>query len=100
MPSEPRTYANSTDAVHAGAVASHPHHTLTHGVAQTATYTFESSEVLERYMRGEDPDPHREEYGRYGNPTVHELESRVAHLERTEAAVAFSSGMSAVTTAI
>lgn len=100
MPSEPRTYANSTEAVHAGAPPSHPHHTLTHGVAQTATYTFESSAVLERYMRGEDPDPDREEYGRYGNPTVRELERRVAELEHTEDAVAFASGMSAVTTAI
>ena len=35
-------------------------------------------------MRGEDPDPEREEYGRYGNPTVRELEPRVAALEGAE----------------
>jgi cystathionine gamma-synthase len=51
-------------------------------------------------MRGEDPDPDREEYGRYGNPTVRELEQRMAALELTEDAVAFSSGMAAMTTAI
>jgi cystathionine gamma-synthase len=42
----------------------------------------------------------REEYGRYGNPTVRMLEERIAALEGTEDAVAFSSGMAAVTSAI
>jgi cystathionine gamma-synthase len=50
-------------------------------------------------MRGEDADPEREEYGRYGNPTVREVEKRLAALENTEDAVLFSSGMAAVTTA-
>ena len=51
-------------------------------------------------MRGEDVDPEREEYGRYGNPTVREVERRLAALEGTDDAVLFSSGMAAVTTAI
>ena len=42
----------------------------------------------------------REEYGRYGNPTVRVLEERVAALEGAEDAAAFSSGMAAVTSAI
>jgi cystathionine gamma-synthase len=100
MSSPRRTYADSTQAVHAGAPTSRPGHALTSEVAQTATYTFENTETLERYMRGEDPDPHREEYGRYGNATVRELERRVAELELAEDAVAFSSGMAAMTTAI
>src|SRR5262249_20838232 len=48
----------------------------------------------------EDPDPEREEYGRYGNPTVREVEQRLAALESTEDAVLFASGMAAVTTTI
>ncbi|HWA72460.1 MAG TPA: aminotransferase class I/II-fold pyridoxal phosphate-dependent enzyme [Polyangiaceae bacterium] len=100
MSSKPRTFANSTEIVHAGAPAIRSHHALTRGVTQTATYTFENSETLERYMRGEDPDPEREEYGRYGNPTVRELEVRVAKLECAEDGAAFSSGMAAITTAI
>ncbi len=96
----PRTYANSTDSVHAGAPAARPGHSLTHGIVQTATYTFENTETLERYMRGEDPDADREEYGRYGNPTVHELERRLAELEHAETSVSFASGMAAMTTAI
>ena len=48
-------------------------------------------------MRGEDADPEREEYGRYGNPTVREVERRLAALEGTDDAVLFSSGMAAIT---
>lgn len=88
----------STDAVHAGIERARSHHTLTPSIAQTATYTFESTATLERYMRGEDPDPEREEYGRYGNPTVRELERRIAALEGAEDAVAFPSGMAATST--
>ena len=90
----------STAAVHSGGPAERAHHTLGASIAQTATYTFENTAVLERYMRGEDPDPEREEYGRYGNPTVRELERRVAALEGAEDGVAFSSGMAATTTAL
>jgi cystathionine gamma-synthase len=92
--------ASSTDAVHAGTHSNRPHHTLAPAVAQTATYTFTNTADLEQYMRGEDLDPEREEYGRYGNPTVRELELRMAALEATEDAVAFSSGMAAVATAL
>jgi cystathionine gamma-synthase len=95
-----RKLADSTGAVHAGTEGERSHHTLAPSIAQTATYTFENTAALERYMRGEDPDPDREEYGRYGNPTVRELERRVAALEGAEDGVAFSSGMAAVTTAI
>jgi cystathionine gamma-synthase len=42
----------------------------------------------------------REEYGRYGNPTVHALERKCAALEGTDGALAFASGMAAVTTTI
>jgi cystathionine gamma-synthase len=90
----------STDAVHAGIERARAHHTLTPSIAQTATYTFEDTATLERYMRGEDPDPEREEYGRYGNPTVRELERRVAALEGAEDAVAFASGMAATSSAM
>ncbi len=92
--------AGSTEAVHAGTAKERPHHTLAGGIAQTATYTFDSTADLERYMRGEDPDTEREEYGRYGNPTVRELEQRMAALEGADDAVAFASGMAAISTAV
>lgn len=98
-PKGPR-FARSTDALHAGIPRPRPHHSLAPEIAQTATYTFDSTADLERYMRGEDENPEREEYGRYGNPTVRELERRLAALEATDDAVAFSSGMAAITSAL
>ena len=92
--------ASSTDAVHAGEPRQRPFNTLGPGVAQTATFTFADTADLEQYMRGEDSDPDREEYGRYGNPTVREVELRVAALESAEDAVAFSSGMAAISSSI
>jgi cystathionine gamma-synthase len=91
---------NGTAAVHAGAPARRPGHTLTPAIAQTATYTFESTADLERYFEGRDEDPDRQEYGRYGNPTVIEVERRVAALDGAEDGLLFASGMAAVTTAI
>ncbi len=93
-------FARSTDAVHSGSSTRRPHNALAPGIAQTATYTFESTADLEQYMRGEDTDPDREEYGRYGNPTVRELEQRVAALEATDDAAAFSTGMAAITSTL
>jgi cystathionine gamma-synthase len=93
-------HPGSTAAVHAGIAEQRPHHTLAPGIAQTATFTFQSTADLERYMRGEDADPNREEYGRYSNPTVQELEARVATLEGAQDAAAFSSGMAAITNAL
>lgn len=95
-----KTTSTSTDAVHAGCPLQRPHNTLAPGIAQTATFTFRDTADLERYMRGQDPDPDREEYGRYGNPTVRELETRVAALEGADDALAFASGMAAITTSL
>ena len=92
--------STSTEAVHAGTPHHRPHNTLAPGIAQTATFTFRDTADLERYMRGQDPDIDREEYGRYGNPTVRELETRVAALEGADDALAFASGMAAVTSTL
>ncbi len=100
MSEKKHTVASSTDAVHAGIPKKRAHHTLSPSIAQTATYTFDDTADLEQYMRGEDADPEREEYGRYGNPTVRELECRVAALEATDDAIAFSSGMAAMTSTL
>jgi cystathionine gamma-synthase len=100
MPYDKPRFAHSTDAVHAGINPQRPYNALAPGVAQTATYTFRSTADLEQYMRGEDSDPEREEYGRYGNPTVRELELRVSALEKTDNASAFSSGMAAITSTL
>lgn len=91
--------ANSTQAVHAGEDRFRSHNSLTVPVVQTAVYTFATSADLvnfteERLFWSE---PEREEYGRYGNPTVRALEAKLAELEAAQDAIAVSSGMAAVT---
>ncbi|WP_018923616.1 aminotransferase class I/II-fold pyridoxal phosphate-dependent enzyme [Salsuginibacillus kocurii] len=66
---------------------------LTPPLYQTSTYSFDSAEAGERRFAGEEAGY---VYSRLGNPTVHTLEARMAELEGGEAAVAFSSGMAAV----
>jgi cystathionine gamma-synthase len=87
-----------TASVHGGQPDHFAHDSLTLPIVQTATYTFADTAELVTYMQGSGKE--REEYGRYGNPTVRVLEERVASLEQAEDAVAFSSGMAAVTSAI
>ncbi len=66
-------------------------------IYQTSTYRFETSEDAIRYAKG---DPTVYVYTRYHNPTVHDVEEKIALMERGEAAQLFSSGMAAITTAI
>ncbi|MGA3244491.1 MAG: aminotransferase class I/II-fold pyridoxal phosphate-dependent enzyme [Bacteroidota bacterium] len=66
-------------------------------IYQTSTYRFETSEDAIRYAKG---DPTVYVYTRYHNPTVHDVEEKLALMERGEAAALFSSGMAAITTAI
>jgi cystathionine gamma-synthase len=86
-----------TRAIHGGEPRVHAHDALTPPIAQTATYSFKDTAELVAYMEGH---IEREEYGRYGNPSVRLLEQKVAALEGVEDAVAFSSGMAAMTSAI
>ncbi|MFT3774475.1 MAG: aminotransferase class I/II-fold pyridoxal phosphate-dependent enzyme [Minicystis sp.] len=92
--------ANGTAAVHAGTPETRPEHTVAPSIAQTATFAFRDTADLKAYFEGRDADPDRQEYGRYGNPTVLEVERRVAALDGAEDALLFGSGMAAVTTSI
>jgi cystathionine gamma-synthase len=89
--------ADSTLAVHGGERWPKPDDAITTPIAATATYTFRDTAELVAFMEG---SVQREEYGRYGNPTVHALEAKCAALEGTDGSLAFASGMAAVTTAI
>jgi cystathionine beta-lyase/cystathionine gamma-synthase len=66
-------------------------------IYQTSTYRFETSEDAVRYAKG---DPTVYVYTRYHNPTVHDVEEKIALMERGATAALFSSGMAAITTAI
>lgn len=90
---------HSTQAVHGGAKRDKGFHSITTPIVQSSTYTFKNTaeliEFLDKKVYGGELD--REEYARYGNPTVWAVEQRIATLEGAEDAVVYPSGMSAVT---
>lgn len=92
----------STKAVYAGEKRVNAEHTLTTPIFQTSTYTFENTADLTDFMEarlwGEAGERH--EYARYGNPTVHAAEQKIAALENAEDTCLFSSGMAAITSTL
>jgi cystathionine gamma-synthase len=88
---------DSTLAVHGGEERRKAHDAVTTPIVCTATYGFADTAEIVRYFEG---DLEREEYGRYGNPTVRAAERKVAALEGAEDCALFASGMAAVTTAL
>jgi cystathionine beta-lyase/cystathionine gamma-synthase len=70
---------------------------VTMPIYQTSTFRFETSEDAVRYAKG---DSSVYVYSRYHNPTVHDVEEKIALMEHGETAALFSSGMAAITTAI
>jgi cystathionine gamma-synthase len=92
----------STRVVHAGEKRVKPHHAITTPIVQSSTYTFENTRDLTDYMEARlwGDETEREEYGRYGNPTIAAAEAKLADLDGGEAACLFSSGMAAVTTTL
>jgi cystathionine gamma-synthase len=75
---------------------------VTTPIFQTSTYTFKDTRELATYMETKmwGDEPGREEYGRYGNPTITTAERKLANLDGAEAACLFSSGMAAVTSTL
>ncbi len=66
-------------------------------IAQSGTFVFDSAAAMRRYLEG---DESLYLYTRYANPTLRELEERLAVLEGGEAACVFASGMAAMSTAL
>jgi len=65
-------------------------------IFQSSTFRFETTERFAKALRFEDPGY---VYSRgYGNPTVDAFQAAMADLEETESAIAFSSGMAAIST--
>jgi cystathionine gamma-synthase len=91
---------NNTLSVHGGDDRQRAHQSIPMPIIQTATYAFANTADLIHFMQAKswgDGIEGREEYGRYGNPTVKAVEGKVAALEGAEDAVLFSSGMAATT---
>ena len=86
-----------TRSVHAGEEGEQPYGSLTQPIVQTSTYTFRDSAELLDFKENRIV---RDEYGRYGNPTLRAAEAKLAALDAAEDALLFPSGMSAVTTTL
>jgi cystathionine gamma-synthase len=93
----PPEAAPSTRAVHAGELHQNPHDAITTPIVSTATYVFADTDALRDHFEGRSE---REEYARYGNPTVRTAERKLAVLEGAEDAAMFGSGMAAATTTL
>jgi len=83
----------STLAVHAGEDRQKLGHSITDPIFASSTYTFENTQAVIDFIEQRQP---REEYGRYGNPSQRVVERKLAALEGGEAALLFSTGMSAL----
>jgi cystathionine gamma-synthase len=98
-PSTPPPGIN-TLSVHGGDDRPRAHQSIPMPIIQTATYAFADTADLINFMQHKswgDGLVGREEYGRYGNPTIQSVEQKVAALEGAQDAVLFSSGMAAIT---
>jgi len=87
----------STVAVHAGEQACPVTGAVDTPIYQSTTFSFENAEA------GAALFSHQKEgyvYTRYGNPTIKALQDKIAALERAEAVLATTSGMSAISTCI
>lgn len=70
---------------------------LTVPIYETSTFVFDSAADVEGYANGTKPGYL---YTRYDNPTVVAVETKIAEIDGAEAAIVFSSGMAAISTAI
>ncbi len=84
----------STSSVHSGEKVDPQSRAVSTPIYQTATFGFQTTEDVVRTVQGVSG---KELYTRWGNPTISVLEAKVARLENAEDAVAFSSGMAAIT---
>ncbi len=82
-----------TKAIHSGRIGDPSFGSLSTPIHQTSTFVFDNVEQGASRFAGEEQGYI---YSRLGNPTVRELEQKMAALENTEEAAAFGSGMGAV----
>lgn len=97
MTDRDRELRPGTLAVHAGEPRPHLGDAVVAPIACTATYGFRDTAELRDHFEGRVT---REEYGRYGNPTVAVVERKLAALEAAADCALFASGMAAITTTL
>lgn len=92
-----KKFGFDTMSIHAGSEGKNPENALNPPIFQTSTFTFDSIEQVEKAMSFESDDY---VYTRGNNPTLKLFENRMAALEGGNAAVAFASGMAAISSTL
>lgn len=94
IPTEAVQQSPATIAVHGGErPEEQPFGAVVSPVFHSSTFSFQSFDEMRRYARGELPEAYF--YSRYANPTVAEVERKIAELEGAEACVVTASGSAA-----
>jgi len=86
-----------TRAIHAGGKGVNPEHALNPPIFMTSSFTFDSTDKVDAVMSFESDDY---VYTRGNNPTLRLFEERMASLEGGSGAVAFASGMAAISSVL
>jgi cystathionine beta-lyase/cystathionine gamma-synthase len=86
-------HSAATIAVHGGEDPQQPFGAVVSPIFHSSTYSFQTFDEMRRYARGELSEAYF--YSRYANPTVAEVERKIAELEGGESAVVTSSGSAA-----
>lgn len=89
----PVNWHSDTIAIHGGEAIHDPHGALVAPLYQTSTFVFDNAAQGGHRFAGEEAGYI---YSRLGNPTVNQLEQRVAALEGMQAGAASATGMGAV----
>lgn len=97
MSHPPASHRISSRAVHGGERHQRLGDAITVPIYQTSTYVFRDTQELIDFKEGR---IEKGEYGRYGNPTVHAAERKLADLEHADEALLWASGMCAITSVL
>lgn len=94
---EKNSWADMTRAIHAGESKHGVGGPVSTPIVRTSTFTFSNAAEMKRWAEGRSA---AYIYTRYGNPTLTVAESKLAELERGEAALVTASGMAAISSAL
>lgn len=91
------TWKLNTKVIHENSQPNPQTKAISHSIVPAVAYAFPNAELAAKAVSGEVELTY---YGRYGNPTLENLENKIAALEGGEAALGVSSGMAAISTAL
>lgn len=92
-----KNYHFDTKTIHGGSSAKNPNNALNPPIFQTSTFVFDDIEHVEKVMSFQSDDY---VYTRGNNPTLRLFENRMVELEFGAGAVAFASGMAAISSVL